>query len=64
MAPTEILAVQHFHYIKNLLESFNIKVSLLLGNQKNSEKISIREDIKLGNINIVVGTHSLIQKEI
>ena len=48
----------------NLLESFNIKVSLLLGNQKNSEKISIREDIKLGNINIVVGTHSLIQKEI
>tara|TARA_Y100000590_G_scaffold460157_1_gene618853 strand:+ start:6906 stop:8969 length:2064 start_codon:yes stop_codon:yes gene_type:complete len=64
MAPTEILAIQHYQYVKQLFKSFDVKVSLLYGNMSSKEKEVIREDIRLGNINFLVGTHALIQSEV
>ena len=54
MAPTEILANQHFDTISNLLTSFGLKVDLITGSKKTSEQGS----------DIVVGTHALIQKKV
>lgn len=64
MAPTEILANQHFEEISNLLGSFNIKCELLVGSLKAKKKEELLEEIKKGNIDIVVGTHALIQDSV
>lgn len=64
MAPTEILASQHFEEISNLLGSFNIKCELLVGSLKAKKKEELLEEIKKGNIDIVVGTHALIQDSV
>lgn len=64
MAPTEILASQHYENIKSLLEPLGIHVSLLIGSLKKSEKKKIIEDLKEGNIDILIGTHALISKDI
>ena len=64
MAPTEILAKQHYENIINLFKPYNINICLLLGSTKKSEKKKIYEDIKNGNINIIIGTHSIIQEDI
>ncbi len=64
MAPTEILSEQHYQSIKNLLKNFKINISLLYGGMKKKEKETVIEDIKLGNINIIIGTHALIQNQI
>ncbi len=62
MAPTEILAEQHYLSFKKLLEPFNIKIGLLTGSLSKKEKDKVLEKIKSGNINIVIGTHALIQE--
>jgi ATP-dependent DNA helicase RecG len=54
MAPTEILAQQHFKEINKLLKEFDVKVGLLTGSEKKFSK----------NTNIVIGTHALIQKNV
>ena len=64
MAPTEILAEQHFKSIKNILEKFNIKVSLLTGSMKAKEKKEVLEKLENGTINLVIGTHALISKTV
>ena len=64
MAPTEILSVQHYQSIKLLLKDFNINIALLYGAMKTKEKKTVIEDIRLGNIDFVIGTHALIQSEI
>jgi len=64
MAPTEILSEQHYQSIKIMLKDFNIKIALLYGGMKKKEKDMIIEDIKLGNIDLVIGTHALIQNQI
>ena len=61
MAPTEVLALQHFESFKNIFEPLNIKVSLLVGGQKAKEKRDVLESIKNGESRIIVGTHALIQ---
>ena len=63
MAPTDILARQHFNSLKELFED-NIKVELLVSDLKSSEKNRIKKDIEKGIVDVVVGTHSLIQKDI
>ena len=63
MAPTEILSEQHYQSIKLMLKDFDIKISLLYGGMKTKEKEIIIEDIKLGNINLIIGTHALIQNQ-
>jgi len=60
MAPTEILAEQHYKSLKKTLESFNIQVELLTGSMKKKEKELILNDLKKGNINLIIGTHALL----
>lgn len=60
MAPTEILAEQHYKSIENTLKIFNIKVALLTGSLKKREKTKILEDLKDGKIDLIIGTHALI----
>lgn len=64
MAPTEILALQHYESIKSSLEKFGVKISFLSSSIKKSEKTKILEDIKNGNVDIVVGTHALLQENV
>jgi len=68
MVPTEILAEQHYkkfvEWVKLMQEELNIKVGILLGKQKASEKKKILEGLANGSINLVVGTHALIQEAV
>ena len=65
MVPTEVLARQHFESIAEIFSDNNIdlKVSLLTGSMKASEKKEVYEQIKSGEVHIVVGTHALIQEK-
>lgn len=62
MAPTEILAEQHFRNLKKYCDKVGISVGLLIGGQGKREREEILERIKSGDINLVVGTHALIQQ--
>lgn len=64
MAPTEILADQHFRTLSNFLKPLDINIRLLVGNQKNSLRTDILTDIEGGNCDIVVGTHAVIQEHV
>lgn len=62
MAPTEILAEQHFLTIHNLLEALKVKVVLLVGSQNKRDRTQALESIQSGEAEIVVGTQALIQE--
>jgi ATP-dependent DNA helicase RecG len=62
MVPTEILAEQHARNIKRILASRPYRVELLTGSLKAKEKRAIHEALKAGEIDLVVGTHALIQE--
>ena len=64
MAPTEILARQHFHSFEEQLNKVKITCSLLVGKMRKSERDKIISGLKNGEISIVVGTHALIQKDV
>ncbi len=64
MAPTEILAQQHFQGIHTLLESLNIKVAVLTGTTKGKERKEILKGLLDGSIRIVIGTHALIESSV
>lgn len=64
MAPTEILAQQHYENLKPLLEKIQIPVSLLTGNVKGKERKQILENTENGNIKILIGTHALIEETV
>lgn len=64
MAPTEILAVQHYNNLKNFLKDENINIALLTGSTLKKEKTDIYKGLKDGSINMVIGTHALIQDEV
>lgn len=61
MAPTEILAVQHYEYLLKIFKGRDINLGLLTGKQSKKTKEKVLEDLKKGKINILVGTHALIQ---
>lgn len=61
MAPTEILANQHFNTISKMLKELNIKIALLTGNTSTSARKEIHKDLRNGNLNILIGTHALIE---
>jgi ATP-dependent DNA helicase RecG len=61
MVPTEILAEQHLESLTELLVPFGIKVELLTGSTKAKERKEILERLKFGDVDILVGTHALIQ---
>ncbi len=64
MAPTEILARQHAETLQSLLEPFDITIGLLIGSVKSKAKSLLYEQIKDGEVDIVVGTHALIQDSV
>lgn len=64
MAPTEILARQHYQGIKDLLEPLQIPVAILTGTVKGKERKAILEGLANGTILIVVGTHALIEDSV
>ena len=64
MAPTEILAEQHYRTLNEYLSPLDINIRLLTGNQKASLRRDILTDIQSGGCQIVVGTHAIIQKEV
>ena len=64
MVPTEILAQQHWLNLKELLSPLNIQLALLVSEIPQKEKKKIVEDVKKGNISLLIGTHALIQEEV
>ncbi|MCC6181858.1 MAG: ATP-dependent DNA helicase RecG, partial [Bacteroidia bacterium] len=64
MAPTEILAKQHYETISNLVKPLGLSVSLLTGSTKTKERREILEKLQNGNINILIGTHALIEDSV
>lgn len=61
MAPTEILAEQHYAYLSDTLEEFNINVELLVGSCTKKQKENILKKVKNNEIDILIGTHALIE---
>jgi ATP-dependent DNA helicase RecG len=61
MAPTEILANQHFIAIKDFLSKMNIRVGLLTGSVKKKDRVLIHEQLMNGEMDILVGTHALLE---
>jgi ATP-dependent DNA helicase RecG len=61
MAPTEILANQHFQTIKQMLENLGVKVELLTGSTKQRNRKIIHTELLSGDIHILIGTHALIE---
>ena len=64
MAPTEILAQQHYHGLSKLLEPLGMRLGLLCGSMTAREKRDIKERIALGMVDFVIGTHALISKDV
>jgi ATP-dependent DNA helicase RecG len=64
MAPTEILATQHYLYIKQLLKPLPYDVDLLISARKPSEKSELKRRVAQGALNFVVGTHALIEEDV
>jgi len=64
MAPTEILAAQHYNGLKELLENMDIKIALLTGSTKKSERTLLYNQLENGNLNILVGTHAVLEDKV
>ena len=62
MAPTEILAIQHYNNLKELNFAKNLKIELLVGKLKKKEKEDIYKAIEAGDVDVVIGTHAIIQE--
>jgi ATP-dependent DNA helicase RecG len=61
MAPTEILANQHYETITSLLQDMDIKVALLTGSTKPKDRVVLHEGLRSGDIHFLIGTHALIE---
>ena len=64
MAPTEVLAYQHYETIKNLLSVTKMKVGLLVGSMKKKDKDEVVEKLKTGKIDLIIGTHALLSDNV
>jgi ATP-dependent DNA helicase RecG len=64
MAPTEILAVQHYQTISSMLSKMNLHVGLLTGNTKTAQRRQLHESLRAGTMHILIGTHALIEDEV
>lgn len=64
MAPTEVLASQHYESFKEFFDKFGIKVCLLKGSLKKKEKEAVKELISTGEADVIVGTHAIIQEDV
>ncbi len=64
MAPTEVLAMQHYNTLAKMFDNTDITVALLTGSTPAAEKRRIKSALQRGEIDLVVGTHALIQKDV
>ena len=64
MAPTEILAEQHYRKLATWFEPLGINIASLSGSQKKKQKQAVWDDIALGNVQLVIGTHALFQNQV
>lgn len=64
MVPTEVLAEQHYETFTELLSSFQVRIVLLTGSTKAAQKRKIYEEIKNHEVDIIIGTHALIQEKV
>ena len=64
MAPTEILATQHYLSIKNDFENLGVRTELLTGSVKGKKKEKLLEEIKNGEVKLIIGTHALIEDNV
>jgi ATP-dependent DNA helicase RecG len=64
LAPTEILATQHFLYLKNLFAPLGYQVELLTGSAKAREKARLKQRVVEGSVQVAVGTHALLEEDV
>lgn len=64
MAPTEILATQHFNGLSDLAKNLNINIKLLTGSTKTSERKIIHEELENGSLDILIGTHAILEDKV
>ncbi|MCR3957071.1 MAG: ATP-dependent DNA helicase RecG, partial [Gudongella sp.] len=64
MAPTEILATQHYETLLEAFSSYDINIGFISGNQSKKEKEHVLKELREGKLDIVVGTHALIQRDV
>ncbi len=64
MAPTEILANQHYSGLKELLGNMNVNIAILTGSVKKSDRKIIHEQLENGELNILVGTHAVLEHKV
>jgi len=64
MAPTEILAIQHYQGLRPFAEAMGLKIALLTGSTKTSERKALHLALETGVLNILVGTHALIEDKV
>lgn len=64
MAPTEVLAYQHYENIKNVLSGTNMRIDILVGSMKKKEKDEVVEKLAKGKIDFLIGTHALLSENV
>ena len=64
IAPTEILATQHYYAISDLLKKMNISVDLLTGSTKVKKRREIHENLENGQLHILIGTHAILEEKV
>ena len=64
MAPTEILATQHYNNFVRMLDGLELHIELLTGSVKAAKKRKIKEELLSGDINLLIGTHALIEEDV
>ena len=64
MAPTEILANQHFHGLTELAKDLNINIKILTGSTKTADRRIIHEELENGSLHIIIGTHALLEDKV
>ena len=64
VAPTEILAQQHFSSISEALKNLSLQVKILTGSSKNKDRLIMFEELKKGTVNILIGTHAVFEDKV
>lgn len=64
MAPTEILAIQHYNSIKKMTDGLGVKVALLTGSTRTAKRKVIHEELEDGTLQLLIGTHALIEDKV
>lgn len=64
MAPTEVLATQHYRVIKKFTKELNLNIAIITGSLKKKERDNILQGLKSGELQIIIGTHSLISEDV